>query len=769
MTDWRTFLDTLMAATKVEDVRFALAEVRADAGVKVVPFGRRENNRGAIEVATDPARSLIERVTNAHDALLEYEHARHKGLPVCLSPREAAEAWLEVPMKGGLSALTPKQRQNLAGDTVLRLDPGEGWQSRILTVVDRGSGIAPENMEGTILSLNESNKIQKHYLAGTYGQGGSSTLAFSRFVLIASRVAGGSSVAFTLVWYEDLPADQFKTGRYVYLTDGGAIPIVGAAEGDPERGTTIRHFGYDLTTYTASIGPKSLYGALQRVMFDPVAPIRFENSVAGWNRTIKGSRNALNGAVDQDDENAKGPEIDYRLPMFNLSLGEHGEIGVEYWVLARSVGKDGKASNNRPSRAFVDEAKPIVFTHNGQNQGELSGRIVKKDADLPFLQAQGRLIVHVNCDRLSPAAKRKLFSSTREQWKEGFVHETIQTEIVNLLKSDDELRRLNEEARDQSLKDKDESAKKQIQRQVAKMLRLVGPALAEAGGTKKEGSGEQSKPKSGAKKTPEPIEARDPPTFIRIVADEDEPIEFYAGQRRYVRIETDANSDYHDPDDPKKSRLNVAVGDDLEVFGTSPLSGGRMRIGVRAKADVAIGTNGSVRVELYRPGASALSDERDYRIVEQPKPKEGENQTAFPQFELIPVDGPDDENWMYVTGEADDRDVKRHASGAQMTEGTLYVYYSTAFPRFANEKRRLEASNPALAHSFQRRYELWLAVHALLKHEDEANATAEIDDDGEVAQEIKRQERCRLAAVATMMAAQEVKSGIALGEDEAAA
>jgi hypothetical protein len=122
------------------------------------------------------------------------------------------------------------------------------------------------------------------------------------------------------------------------------------------------------------------------------------------------------------------------------------------------------------------------------------------------------------------------------------------------------------------------------------------------------------------------------------------------------------------------------VGDDLEVFGTSPLSGGRMRIGVRAKADVAIGTKGSVRVELYRPGASTLSDERDYRIVEQPKPKEGENQTSFPQFDLIPVDGPDDENWMYVAGEADDRDVKRHASSAQMTEGTLYVYYSTAFP-----------------------------------------------------------------------------------------
>jgi hypothetical protein len=290
----------------------------------------------------------------------------------------------------------------------------------------------------------------------------------------------------------------------VYLTEGGKVPVVQAADGDLERGTLIRHFGYDLTSYPSAIGPKSIYGALQRVMFDPVAPIRFENNVHGWARTIKGARNALNGAVDQDDESAKGPDLDYRLPMFNVSLGDHGDIGVEYWVLSRPTTKDGKASTNRPSRAFVDDAKPIVFTHNGQNQGELSGKIIRKDADLPYLQTQGRLIVHVNCDRLSPAAKRLLFSSTREQWREGFIQTTIQNELVALLKSDDELRRLNEVARDESLKDKDEEAEKQVQRQVAKMLRLVGPALAEASGKKNDGGGDPPTRRNGGKGSPNP-------------------------------------------------------------------------------------------------------------------------------------------------------------------------------------------------------------------------------------------------------------------------
>lgn len=593
-------------------------------------------------MAADPARSLIERVTNGHDALLELEHDRHKGVPECRTPREAADAWLGVPAKSGLAGLSPKERQDLAERTVVRLEPGEGWQSRLLTVIDRGTGIPPERMKDTILSLNESNKIQKHYLAGTYGQGGSSTLAFSKLVFIASRTEGSDLIAFTAIRYQDLPAEDYKTGRYVYLVQNNEVLSAKAEEGDFAHGTIIRHFGYDLTSYTASIGPRSLYGALQRIVFDPVAPLRFENKVHDWNRTIKGARNALNGAIDAGDDGGKGPDLDYAVPMFNLSLGDHGDIGIEYWVLGRPATQKGKKPQ-KPSKNFVDDAKPIILSHNGQNQGEFSGRLISKDADLPFLQTQGRIIVHVSCDRLSPTAKRQLFSSTREQAREGYVQAAIQQEVLSLLKSDDELKRLNEEAREQSLKEKDDAAQKQMQRQVAKLLRLVGPALVEVKGEKKSPDGASDKTKPGPRPKPEPIEPVDPPTFIRIVSDPDEPVTFYAGQRRYVRIETNANSSYHDPDDATQSRLNVAVGDDLEVFGTSPLQGGRMRIGISAKADVALGSKGSVRVELYRPGLPALSDERDTLVVEPPKPKEGDGQSGFPQFEVIPVEGPEDE------------------------------------------------------------------------------------------------------------------------------
>src|SRR4051812_49341975 len=72
-----------------------------------VPVGR-ENNKGPIEASSDPGRSLIERLTNGIDAVLEEEFVRHKGKPDCRTPREAAQAWLGIP-QSGLSALSTKE------------------------------------------------------------------------------------------------------------------------------------------------------------------------------------------------------------------------------------------------------------------------------------------------------------------------------------------------------------------------------------------------------------------------------------------------------------------------------------------------------------------------------------------------------------------------------------------------------------------------------------------------------------------------------------
>jgi hypothetical protein len=81
--------------------------------IKWIPLGGRENNKGTVEVSGDTGRSLVERLTNGIDAVLELEHELHKGTPNCRSPKEAASAWLNVP-DGGLSDMTNMQRRTLA-------------------------------------------------------------------------------------------------------------------------------------------------------------------------------------------------------------------------------------------------------------------------------------------------------------------------------------------------------------------------------------------------------------------------------------------------------------------------------------------------------------------------------------------------------------------------------------------------------------------------------------------------------------------------------
>ncbi|OIO26554.1 hypothetical protein AUJ14_01685, partial [Candidatus Micrarchaeota archaeon CG1_02_55_22] len=604
----------LQRATTVVEVDAALDEFIAAHQTEVswAPVGARENNRGIIEVSSDPGRSLVERVTNSIDAVLEAEHDSHKGIPDCRTPKEAGTAWLNIPANG-LSGMSPAQRQAIANRVVVQLLPGEGKESRVVEIRDTGTGLAPTEMPGTILSLNEGNKMQKHYVSGVYGQGGSSTFAASRYTLICSRKQGTSIVGFTVVKYVDLPADTYKIGNYAYLTLGEQVLQTELPEAEFLSGTQVKHFGYDLSDYSSPVGANSLYGLLNTVLFDPVIPVWLDNRIHDYRRVIKGSRNALNGAVDAGDDEKRGPKLAYDVKMFYVDLGEWGRIGIEYWLLERPDREDG-SGNKIPITAFVNPSRSIILTLNGQNQAELSKTFIKNEADLPYLRQ--RLIAHIACDALTAPAKRALFVSNREAARGGVVLSRIQDEIVKALKTDDELKRLNEIARDNSLSQRDENAEKEMRNEVAKILRLQGFDITEATGGGITGNESptarvRSGSSGGSRPEVKPLDLREPPTYIKIVWADDKPITFYSEQRRYVRIETDAGSNYHDPDNPANSRTNlVVVGQAAKLCGSTPLQGGRMRGIIEATTDAKTSDAGIIKVELSRPGLPILSDER---------------------------------------------------------------------------------------------------------------------------------------------------------------
>lgn len=757
------FYSALDSATTYGEVLTAIEAFEAAHGedVEWVPVGGRQNNRGTIEVSADPGRALIERVTNGIDAVLEAEHDAHDGIPDSRTPREAAVAWLNVP-QNGLSEMTRGARQALAKRVVVRILAGDGRNARILEVRDLGVGVEPDQMSTTILSLNESNKMQKHYLAGAYGQGGSATFASSSVTVLASRHTTDGPVGFTLVKFRDLPAEQYKTGHYVYMTMLGTVLRASLSPDAFPVGTLARHFGYDLGSYDGPVGPNSVYGLLGQVLFDPVMPVWLDNRVRNYRRVIKGARNALNGAVDEGDEETRGPSLSHLMPMLYVPIGEYGRVGIEYWVLDAPTKK-----NRRPTAGFVNPAKPIVLTLNGQTHEESSAALIRKDAELPYL-AQ-RTICHIDCNSLTPSALRTLFVSNREGARRGHLLDSIRHELVHALRSDDELARLNDEARSSVQTEKDDAAIQEARQAVAKLLRMQGLTVTTGMGAVAVKKGGADKPGSGTRRPrpkPQPIELHEPPTYVRIVWSHDDPITFYPEQRRYIRIETDAQSMYHDPNDPPSSRINLIVGNGEIVARTSTaLQGGRMRALFECPLGARIGGQGTIRVELSRPGMPVLSDERLFEIVTPPPAKPESTQMALPPFDYRGVEFDDG---MWTTLEWPD-DVNAVASAAVMEEGTHVVYYSRAFPRFRAQFTTFERRDTSKAQSFETRYAIWLVVHSLLlkqaedaraAHRNEHESSGVVDDADERADEFERAERVRLAQIAAMVAAREVQSPV---------
>ncbi len=750
------FFNALINANNVSDAETALSNFQEGQESKITwePVGKKENNRGPIEVNVDQGRSIIERVTNGVDAILELEHDQHGGVPDCKSPVEAARAWLNVPNEG-LSAMSQVERRKLAQNLTVKLMAGDGKESAIVEVRDKGLGISQDGMPNTILSLNEGNKIKKHYLCGVYGQGGSSTFVLSKYTLIASRSYNENKVAFTVVKYLDLPPEDFKTGHYVYLAFDKKVLVFDLDKPEQfEVGTLVRHIGYEISKYYQPVGPHSLYGLLNTVLFDPIIPVWLDNRVNDYRRVIKGSRNALNGAIDETDEQRTGVQLSHKMPIFYANIPDFGRIGIEYWVLKSVKGQ-------QPTAAFVNPIKPIILTLNGQNHAELSRILIKQNAELPYLTS--RLIVHIDCNSLTPEGKRLLIPSTRETAREGVVRTLIEKEIINALKSDDTLTKLNEEAMQSQMFERDEEEYKSMRQEVAKILRLQGikvmDDLSNMIGTEGEvGTGGAN---IGGRKTPTPITIAEPPTYIKILW-ENPPITFYPEQRRYIRIETDANASYHDANDPTKSKINI-IANNLKIYGTTPLQNGRMRIIAGCEKETAVGTTGNIRIELSRTGLATLSDDKAIKIVERPPIRQKSKALTLPEFEIKPI-GPDDEIW---TDLGWPEEINSVASEAVMNQGKLIIYYSKVFPQYANKREIFERKKQSIALTFTKKYELWLVVHSLLfeQDKDEKQTTAEQEQqeqqeqkkDEEGKEAFERKERCRVAVIASLVAAKETE------------
>jgi len=430
----------LLIAHKAEEVRKIIVKI-GKSKMRWDAVGNRKNNLATINIGTDPASGVTERITNAIDAVLEKEWKIKEEPKDIKSPRKASEIWYGIP-DGRISKIEDaldNRIQDLSDKIQVTLfDSGKDTKPTV-EIRDKGIGLEPEQFSETILDLNGNNKIGKLHLIGAYGQGGSTALSYNNLTIIISKPFFGDQrkkkkVAFTIVRINEGDINKDKHEWYEYMVDKSTgQPFTLEIDDDVfEPGTLVRHIMMDIGKYKGVITTQtnSLWYLAHNYLFDPIIPFTISDrrNERNVNRTVTGNNRLL----------TNNPNLDY----FNeVSLTfKDGSLKIYYWVLNTT----GENPKNRIS-GYASVSNPIIICFNGQKQGTLGNGIIKNDLKLPFLDRY--IIVQIEADNMDNDSKRQIFSSTRESLRDTSILADLKKLTIDTLKEDDNLVRLDSERR----------------------------------------------------------------------------------------------------------------------------------------------------------------------------------------------------------------------------------------------------------------------------------------------------------------------------------
>lgn len=653
----KKIFEQLLKAKTAKEVTDILEVLIEDFDIKWDFVGGRGNNQSTINMGTDPAAGLVERITNSIDAILDLEWY-NQGCPMDVdNPRKAAQKWfgLQDGRLRYIKDVSVKNIQELARRITITLKDSEREEFPTVEIRDYGTGISGEDFSKTILSLNDDNKINKLHQIGAYGQGGSTSLSFNSFTIIISRpnkiLKKGNLVSFTIVRFNDGGLGQRKLGWYEYCVGENHQPL--SVEDEEEifkPGTLIKHIGMDLGKFTAKItGPtSSLWYLAHHFMFDTILPFtitgeRQKDLTKGRpeNRSVLGNnrRLTLGGGEEKDlTQYMRDAQLTFR----------DGKVTIYYWVLTIEGEKPWDRIKN-----YTQASQPIIITFNGQKQGQLLNSIIKSELKLPFLEKY--LVVQIECDHIDNESKRQLFSSTRENTRDTSIKKELEKLVVDTLEADDELKRLDKERRDRYLQKDETAVLDKLRKRLASRINQYLKASGGGTGVKATDTGDAVK----TKKQP-PIPINDPPTFLEITTPDNK--EVFIGKTFNIKFKTDAHPNFFsNPDwffaviEPHSfgsftGSARVVDGYGIAYFKTSDA--------------VEEGTEATITLELRPPRQKTISD--TVTVIAAPLPEDADSSTPgsknAPNIEIIAVNENHpyykDHGWnsMTVAEVADDQD-----------------------------------------------------------------------------------------------------------------
>ncbi|MHC4661120.1 MAG: hypothetical protein ACYS8W_05470 [Planctomycetota bacterium] len=261
------------------------------------PVGGDRGNAGRIKLAGKPENPLAERTINAMESIIEQERLlelqRNPDAPMPSNPREAVLQYFDLPPLPEITKMKGKNirdkraydyARTLARRVRVRLVRSPQPVEHAISIEDDGIGQKPEMIHKTLLALGSSDKPDKPYLIGVFGQGGSSAYAASGFSWIVSRrderlrSEGEDGIGWTIVCHVFPKRRRDDYFAYLAAHPDGRVPSFPAAIADSvgyNRGTRFTHMKYNFGKMEPS---RMLFPALNHLVFDPVLPYELYTS-----------------------------------------------------------------------------------------------------------------------------------------------------------------------------------------------------------------------------------------------------------------------------------------------------------------------------------------------------------------------------------------------------------------------------------------------------------------------------------------------------------
>lgn len=418
-------------------------------------LGNSSSNGSNVGQLTSGEKGLVERITNAIDAVIDKQKAKCNIVTAKDSGVIIKKAFPNY-YANMLKVMNQDVDRSIAKDAedqvVLAVNDGSRSNKPTFDVIDRGIGLFNYEFENTILSINHGNKLSrdKSYLIGAFGQGGSTSLPFTYSTIVLSKK--NNKYSFTIIKRVELT--DYKNMVYVYLTLDGNVPELSVDDFDcedeylydfiinTESGTLIRMVETEISKRFRDnevTKPGMLGDYLNTELFNVGLPVKVIENRANYkanahlqNRSIYGSQLKLKTSKRYVKKDYCGTiDIEHNNRTYNIDY---------YMLLPTDENKWGSESEcKKVFEQFNVYYDPIIYTVNGQTI--TTERYTKlNNAGLNFLRY--RLLVVINLDVLE-TEKYKFFTTDRARIVESDLTHGFLDKVIKALASTEKLVEIN--------------------------------------------------------------------------------------------------------------------------------------------------------------------------------------------------------------------------------------------------------------------------------------------------------------------------------------